>query len=156
MPDEENSLNEILTVGAVLIGLVIIDKILDFFKSPGKYITPLVYFVVGLVVIGGGGFYLYKKSALTKQIDGVIIADLTINVEESKYQYQINNFRFIQYARNRFGQFVPKSSRKYALEKYYPDNQGKTWRGHFEAINVKIEKMATDLEVNMYEMRKND
>ena len=101
------------------------------------------------------GFYLIVKPALTKQVDGVMMADITINVEGSKYEYKINNFRFIKYARDRFGKFVPKSSKKYPLEKYYPENDNKTWRAHFEAINSKIENISTDLELNMIEIRKN-
>lgn len=101
------------------------------------------------------GFYLIVKPALTKQVDGVMMADITIKVEGSKYEYKINNFRFIKYARNRFGKFVPKSSKKYPLEKYYPGNDKKTWRAHFETINSKIENISTDLELNMTEMRKN-
>jgi len=101
------------------------------------------------------GFYLIVKPALTKQVDGVIMADITIRIEDSKYDCRINNFRFIKYARDRYGMFVPKSSKKYPLEKYYPENQKKAWRAHFEAINSKVENIATDLEVNMIEIRKN-
>ena len=101
------------------------------------------------------GFYLIVKPALTKQVDGVIMSDITIKIEGSKYEYKINNFRFIKYARDRFGKFVPKSSKKYPLEKYYPENDKKTWRAHFEAINSKIENMTTNLELNMAEIRKN-
>ena len=101
------------------------------------------------------GFYLIVKPALTKQVDGVMMADISIKVEGSKYEYRINNFRFIKYARDRFGKFVPKSSKKYPLEKYYPDNDKKTWRAHFEALNSKIENISTDLEAKMAEIRKN-
>ena len=101
------------------------------------------------------GFYLIVKPALTKQVDGVMMADISISVNDSKYEYTINNFRFIKYARDRYGMFVPKSSKKYPLEKYYPDNKKKTWMAHFEAINSKIEKITTDLEVKMTEIRNN-
>jgi hypothetical protein len=99
------------------------------------------------------GFYLIVKPALTKQVDGVVIADIKISVKDSKYEYTINNFKFIKYARNRFGVFVPKSSKKYPLEKYYPDNKKKTWIAHFEAINNKMEKLTTELGVKMIEIR---
>jgi hypothetical protein len=99
------------------------------------------------------GFYLIVKPALTKQVDGVVIADIKISVKDSKYEYTINNFKFIKYARNRFGVFVPKSSKKYPLEKYYPDNKKKTWIAHFEAINSKMEKLTTELGVKMIEIR---
>jgi len=97
------------------------------------------------------GFYLYVKPTLTKQIDGVMMADITINVEEKKYQYTIHNFQFIKYARNRFGQFVPKSSKKYPLELYYPNSNKKTWKAHFEEINSKILKFQHNLELKMSE-----
>jgi hypothetical protein len=97
------------------------------------------------------GFYLYVKPTLTKQIDGIIMADITINVEEKKYQYTINNFRFIKYARNRFGQFVPKSSKKYPLELYYPDTKKKTWIAHFEEIHDKILELQQNLEARIAE-----
>lgn len=102
------------------------------------------------------GFYLIVKPALTKQVDGVMMADILISVKDSKYEYTINNFRFIKYARDRYGMFVPKSSKKYPLEKYYPENQKKVWTAHFETINSKIEKITTDLEGNMTYIRKND
>lgn len=102
------------------------------------------------------GFYLIVKPALTKQVDGVMMADILISVKDSKYEYTINNFRFIKYARDRYGMFVPKSSKKYPLEKYYPENQKKVWTAHFETINSKIEKITTDLEGNKTEIRKND
>jgi hypothetical protein len=101
------------------------------------------------------GFYLIVKPALTKQVDGVMMADIKISVNDSKYEYTINNFRFIKYARDRYGVFVPKSSKKYPLEKYYPDNKKKTWQAHFEAIDSKIEKMTTDLEEKIIEIRNN-
>lgn len=97
------------------------------------------------------GFYLYVKPTLTKQIDGVIIADIIVQVEKTKYQYRINNFRFIKYARNRFGQFVPKSSKRYPLELYYPDSKKKTWMAHFEEIDSKIPEIQQILEVKMSE-----
>lgn len=101
------------------------------------------------------GYYLIIKPALTKQVDGVMMADIKINVKDSKYEYTINNFRFIKYARDRYGVFVPKSSKKYPLEKYYPDNKKKTWIAHFEAINSKMEKLTADLEAKMIEIRNN-
>lgn len=101
------------------------------------------------------GFYLIVKPALTKQVDGVMMADITIKVEGSKYEYVINNFRFIKYARDRYGKFVPKSSKKYPLEKYYPENDKKIWRTHFDTINSKIDNIAANLELNMTEIRKN-
>ena len=101
------------------------------------------------------GFYLIVKPALTKQVDGVMMADILISVNDSKYEYTINNFKFIKYARDRYGMFVPKSSKKYPLEKYYPDNKKKTWNAHFEAISSKIEKLATDLGGKMIEIRNN-
>jgi hypothetical protein len=101
------------------------------------------------------GFYLIVKPALTKQVDGVMMADIKISVNDSKYEYTINNFRFIKYARDRYGVFVPKSSKKYPLEKYYPENKKKTWIAHFEAIDSKIEKLTTDLEEKMIEIRNN-
>lgn len=97
------------------------------------------------------GFYLYIKPTLTKQIDGIMMADITINVEEERYQYKINNFRFIKYARNRFGQFVPKSSKKYPIESYYPDSKKKSWKAHFNEINSKILKFQQNLELKMLE-----
>jgi hypothetical protein len=48
---------------------------------------------------------------------------------------------------------VPKSSKKYPLEKYYPDNKKKTWTAHFEAINSKMEKLTTELGLKMIEIR---
>ena len=101
------------------------------------------------------GFYLIVKPALTKQLDGVMMADIKISVKDSKYEYTINNFKFIKYARNRFGVFVPKSSKKYPLEKYYPDNAKKTWISHFEAINSKIENITAELGSKMIELRNN-
>lgn len=99
------------------------------------------------------GFYLIVKPALTKQVDGVLMADIMISVNDSKYKYTINNFRFIKYARDRYGVFVPKSSKKYPLEKYYPGNKNKTWKAHFDTINSKIEKMTIDLGEKMTEIR---
>ncbi len=101
------------------------------------------------------GFYLLVKPALTKQVDGVMMADIKISVNDSKYEYTINNFKFINYERNRFGVFVPKSSKTYPLEKYYPDNKKKPWITHYEAINSKIEKLTKDLETKMVEIRNN-
>jgi len=97
------------------------------------------------------GFYLFIKPTLTKQIDGVVIADISISIEDTKYQYRINNIRFIKYARDRFGKFVPKSSRKYPIELYYPDSKKKTWEAHFADINIKIIKLQQNLEVKMTE-----
>ena len=101
------------------------------------------------------GFYLIVKPALTKQVDGVMMADIIISVNDSEYEYTINNFKFIKYARDRFGVFVPKSSKKYPLEKYYPDNKKKTWIAHFGTINSKIEKITTELGAKMTEIRNN-
>lgn len=92
------------------------------------------------------GFYLIVKPALTKQVDGVMMADIMVKIIDSKYTYTISNFRFIKYARDRFGQFVPKSSKKYPLEKYYPDSKKKTWKAHFVEINDKIAKLQLNLE----------
>ena len=99
------------------------------------------------------GFYLIVKPALTKQVEGVMMADLNMKFNGSGYEYSINNFRFIKYARNRFGVFVPKSSKKYPLENYYPDNQKKNWQTHFETINSKIQNIAVNLEQKMKEIR---
>jgi hypothetical protein len=97
------------------------------------------------------GFYLFIKPTLTRQIDGVVIADISICIEDTMYQYRINNIRFIKYARDRFGKFVPKSSKTYPLELYYPDSKTKTWKAHFAEINGKIVKLQHKLEAKMIE-----
>jgi hypothetical protein len=99
------------------------------------------------------GFYLFVKPTLTKQIDGVIIADISMAVEDNTYQYQINNFKFVKYARNRFGQFVPTSSKTYPLELYYPDSRKKSWKAHFGEINTKMSLMQLKLEDKMMELQ---
>jgi hypothetical protein len=95
------------------------------------------------------GFYLYTKPGLTQQIDGVMMADITLTIEEGKYEYRIHNFRFIKYARDRFGKFSPESTKKYALELYYPDSKKRSWQAHFVEINSKMleleQKMNTKL-----------
>ena len=91
------------------------------------------------------GFYLYYKPALTQQVDGVILAEITLKIEKGKYTYRINNFRFIKYARDRYGRFTAESTKKYPLELYYPDSKRKTWQTHFAEIDSKI----TDLEQKM-------
>jgi len=95
------------------------------------------------------GFYLFVKPTLTKQIDGIMIADITIKINDSQYMYYINNFKFIKYARDRFGQFAPKSSKRYPLELYYPDNTKKTWKTHYAEINGKIIEIQQKIEAKM-------
>lgn len=95
------------------------------------------------------GFYLYVKPGLTRQIDGVVIADIHLGISEKGYAYRIDNYTFIKYARNRFGNFTPKTSRRYPLESYYPDSKKKSWETHFETINVKMTDLIGKLEENM-------
>jgi hypothetical protein len=99
------------------------------------------------------GFYLFVKPTLTKQIDGVLMADIKIKIINSEYAYTIDNFRFIKYARDRFGKFVPKSSKKYPLELYYPDNKKKAWNTHFEEISSKMQNITKILEEKMTDIR---
>lgn len=102
------------------------------------------------------GFYLYQKPALTWQIDGVIIADITVKIVEGKLDYRIHNFRFIDYARNRLGKFTPKSTKKYPLELYYPDSKNKTWQIHFVEIDRIISELEQKMKADLVSLRKND
>jgi hypothetical protein len=102
------------------------------------------------------GFYLYQKPALTWQIDGVILADVTVKINEGKLDYCIHNFRFINYTRNRLGKFTPKSTKKYPLELYYPGSKNKTWQIHFVEIDRKISDLEQKMRVDLVSLRKND
>lgn len=102
------------------------------------------------------GFYLYVKPSLVPQVDGVIIAEISIHLFEEGYQYRIHNFRFIKYARNRFGEFEPVSSKQYPLELYYPDNKKKTWQAHFVTIQGKMTDLQQDLNLHMHNLQKID
>jgi hypothetical protein len=102
------------------------------------------------------GFYLFSKPALTRQIDGVIIADINIKVLDTKYEYRINNFKYIKYARDRFGRFVPKNSKRYPLERYYLDNKEKKWKTHISEIDSKMINMTGKLEKEMIELHITD
>jgi len=99
------------------------------------------------------GFYLFTKPGLTKQIDGVMVVDITLKIEEGKYNYRIHNFRFIKYARDRFGKFSPESSKKYALELYYPDSKKRSWKTHFEEINSKILELEQKMNAKLTSYR---
>ena len=101
------------------------------------------------------GFYLFVKPALVRQVDGVILADISIQLMEDGYQYRIHNFRFIKYARNRFGEFVPASSKQYPLVLYYPDSKKKTWQAHCATIGLKMTDLKQNLNMQMKDLQKN-
>ena len=103
----------------------------------------------GKKAMASQGFYLLKKGVVTKQIEGVIESTTTIRIIPGGYAYSINNILYQPYARNRYGKYAPKSSKKYSLESIYKKKSSKEWIQHFDDINRKIEEIIYNLESKM-------
>jgi hypothetical protein len=92
------------------------------------------------------GFYLYKQTAFLKQVDGVITAELKILIEEEKMVAIIDNIYFVDYARNRYGKFSPKSSRKYSYEEIMKKQKDMIWQDHLSTIDEKMNLLLIELQ----------
>lgn len=94
-------------------------------------------------------FYLFKKGVITKQIEGVVKASVSIQIVSGGFEYSIDSILYQAYARNRYGKYAPKSSKKYSLESIYEIKSSKEWMRHFNSINGKIEEIMSNLEAKM-------
>ncbi|MBS0000513.1 MAG: hypothetical protein KFF73_16150 [Cyclobacteriaceae bacterium] len=98
------------------------------------------------------GFYLYQQTAFLKQVDGVIQAELEIIFEGDRVTAAVRNVRFIDYARDRYGKFSPRSSKKYALEDLREKRNDEIWQGHFTTIDENMMMLLSDLEKSILEI----
>ena len=92
------------------------------------------------------GFYLYKQTAFLKQVDGAITAELDIAFEDDRMFLIIHNIYFIRYARDRYGKFSPRSSKKYPYGDLLKKQKGETWQNHFRTIDEKMNSLLFELQ----------
>jgi hypothetical protein len=92
------------------------------------------------------GFYLYHQMAFLKQVEGAVFADLVIEFKQGQVVAAIRNIYFMDYTRDRYGKFSPKSSKRYSLEELDKKRKNDSWREH----SVTIDENMRMLLSNMY------
>jgi len=96
------------------------------------------------------GFYLYQQTAFLKQVDGVITAEVDIQVKDDFILAAIHDIYFIDYARDRYGKFSPKTSRKFALpELKEKKKNNKIWQEHFITIDENLNQLLNELQKSL-------
>lgn len=99
------------------------------------------------------GFYLYQETAFLKNVDGAIFADLDVELQMSQVVTTIRNIYFIDYARDRYGKFSPKTTKKYSLEDLIEKRKSDTWKGHFITVDENIRLLLSNLEKSVFESK---
>jgi len=92
------------------------------------------------------GFYLYQKLSIMKQVDGAVFADLDIILRNNQVISSIHTIYFIDYIRDRYGKFSPRSSKKYTLEYLRKKRKDDVWKEHFRSIEDNMDLLLTKLE----------
>ena len=117
----------------------------DKLKLPEKIENKAVVDEVNRKINTMFGFYLYKQSAFLKQVDGTITAELEITFEDERMFAIIHNIYFIRYARDRYGKFSPRSSKKYPYGDLLKKQKGETWQNHFRTIDENMNSLLFEL-----------
>ncbi len=125
------------------------EKVKEFssqLKYPDKIDNTPVIDELSRTIKTQFGFYLYKKSAFLKQVDGAVFADLYIDFEENRLVSTIRTIYFIDYRRDRYGKFSPRSSKKYTLEYLRKTRNNPTWKNHFLTIDENMTLLLSKIE----------
>ena len=123
----------------------------DALKLPEKVENKAVVDELNRKINTMFGFYLYKQAAFLKQVDGAVMAELDISFEADTMVAIIQNIYFIRYARDRYGKFSPRSSRKYPYGDLINKQKGESWLNHFKTIDEKMNLLLVELQKSVQE-----
>jgi hypothetical protein len=96
-----------------------------------------------------GTFTVQNYGSLKKHIDGVVTYELLIEMKAGKYRYNISNFNFTPYERNRYGKFVAVSGISIPLETKPSKLNEKNWNSYKIQVLKKSYKIAEFLRESM-------
>lgn len=100
-------------------------------------------------VVAQSSFLVYKRGSLGRNVDGAIAYTIRIEVKEGKYRYQVNDFVFLEYQRNRYGKFEPVVGKQRPLELPYSELNKGQWEEHKKTVNEKMAVLVGEMKVAM-------
>ena len=96
-----------------------------------------------------GSFYVYRLGSLKKGIAGAVEYDITLDFKDDKYRYQITNFRFNEYKKNRYGKYEPIKGKYTPLEMEASSLNMKEWNNQKEVVYQKSQELIQNLNGEM-------
>ena len=96
-----------------------------------------------------GSFYVYRLGSLKKGIAGAVEYDITLDFKDEKYRYQITNFRFNEYKKNRYGKYEPIKGKYTPLEMEASSLNMKEWNNQKEVVYQKSQELIQNLNGEM-------
>lgn len=99
------------------------------------------------------GYYLYHQMAFMKQVEGAVFADLDLVFQGERVTATIHNIYYMEYARDRYGKFSPKSSKKYTLEELNKKKARDSRKKHLQTIDENMRMLLTNLHQTLSEIK---
>lgn len=122
-------------------------------KYPGKVQNdPLIDPATGIIQ-ARFGFYLYHQMAFMKQVEGAVFADLDLVFKEDHVLATIHHIYFMDYDRDRYGKFSPKSSKKYTLEELNKKHARDSRKKHLQTIDENMRVLLSNLHQTILEIK---
>lgn len=132
------------------------DTICEFatrLKYPGKVQNEPVIDTSSGIIQARFGFYLYHQMAFMKQVEGAVFADLDLVFQDNQVLATIRNIYFMDYARDRYGKFSPKSSKKYTLEDLNKKRMKDSRQKHLHTIDENMRMLLSNLHQSILEVK---
>ncbi len=102
-----------------------------------------------LSVSSRGSYSVKNMLTIGKRIDGVVSFNVNIQVREGRYRYIINDFIFQEYAKNRYGKFMPVKGKTRPLESGITGPNKKQWEAYQNSTDERIQELILALKGNM-------
>jgi hypothetical protein len=99
------------------------------------------------------GYYLYHPMAFMKQVEGAVFADLDLMFQGDRVTATIHNIYYMEYARDRYGKFSPKTSKKYTLEELNKKKARDSRKKHLQTIDKNMRMLLTNLHQTLSEIK---
>ncbi len=96
-----------------------------------------------------GSFYVYRLGSIKKGIAGAVEYDITLDFKDDKYKYQITNFRFNEYKKNRYSKYEPIKGKYTPLEMEVSSLNMKEWENQKEVVYEKSIELIQNLNGEM-------
>lgn len=96
-----------------------------------------------------GSFYVYRLGSIKKGIAGAVEYDITLDFKDDKYRYQITNFRFNEYKKNRYSKYEPIKGKYTPLEMEASSLNMKEWENQKAVVYEKSMELIQNLNGEM-------
>jgi G:T-mismatch repair DNA endonuclease (very short patch repair protein) len=91
--------------------------------------------------------------AFMKQVEGAVFADLDLMFQGDRVTATIHNIYYMEYARDRYGKFSPKTSKKYTLEELNKKKARDSRKKHLQTIDKNMRMLLTNLHQTLSEIK---